>query len=372
MALPDKLKDAWDRLAERMIEDMSRDDLSWAREWTLAAPPQNAVTGVPYRGRNALLLMFALRANGLKDPRFLTFNAAKEAGWAVRKGERSFAVIEKWKRFAVSLSDPTRRIKQPKTREEWDELLKDDDIATAMRCVGYYNLFHASQIEGIQPFAQPSRPELDDYAIDVLEDASPCPVRESYQDRAFYAPASDSITMPLREQFSTTGGFARTLLHEMGHATGADSRLGKGTGGGLGGESYAQEELVAELSALFSANALGFDAASEECGQITDSAYWSNHAAYLKSWSKDLDDPGSALRAAAGKAAAASEMVLAPFTEVGLDRWRDPGAYIFRRDRGARDPEGVRLRSAASIAAASVCPAPNSDAAKARKGAVPL
>ena len=354
MALPDKIRDTWELLAERMIEDMSRDDLSWVREWSLAAPPQNAVTGVPYRGRNALLLMYALRIMGLKDPRFMTFNAAKEAGWAVRKGEKSFAVIEKWKTFAVLISDPAKRIEQPRTKEEWDELLKDDDVTTIRRCVGYYNLFHASQVDGIDPFEMPERPALDDYALDVLEDASPCPVTEAYQDRAFYAPLSDSITMPLREQFSSTGGFARTLLHEMGHATGADSRLARGMKGRFGSEPYAQEELVAELTALFTSNALGFDAGAVEVGPIAETDYWANHAAYLKSWASDLENPGEALRAAAGKATSASSLILEPFMEVGIDRWREPGVYRFKSAAPLADPERDRLRSASVIAASSV------------------
>ena len=210
MALPDKVKAAWDALAIQMAEDMKRDDLSWSKEWSFDTPPVSVETGKPYRGRNAVLCLYAMRVNHLDDPRFMTYNAAKRAGFSVRRGEKAVAVIERWKRFAFLRSDPERRIRQPKNEEEWKEALKDPDIAVRPACVGYFNLFSATQIDGIEPFELPNRdiPPLDEFALDVLKGISPCPVNETYNDRAFYSPSEDGITVPLRSQFSSPEAFA--------------------------------------------------------------------------------------------------------------------------------------------------------------------
>lgn len=324
MALPDKVKQAWQTLADQMIADMDRDGLMWVRDWASPEPPCNGVTGEPYRGRNMLLLMAAIRIHGFTDPRFMTFNTAKRAGYSVRKGEKSCAVIEKWKPIAFSKSDPDKRIKQPKTEEEWAEARENPDIEVAVRCVGYFNVFNAAQIDGIEPYvAQARRADcLDDDAITTLERMSPCPVRELPQDRAYYSPRDDEITMPTRSQFSTFGGFARTLLHEQGHATGAPSRLDRDLGGRFGTDKYAREELAAELSSMFSAQALGIRFDDVEEGEFTQSEYWKNHAAYLKGWSQRFDDPASEIRAVVPKAIAASDLIVNRYRSEGiLDTW---------------------------------------------------
>lgn len=324
MALPEKIKDAWQTLAEQMISDMGRDGLMWVRDWTSAEPPRNGVTGEPYHGRNRLLLMAAIRIHGFTDPRFMTFNTARRAGFNVRRGERSCAAIEKWKPIAYLREDPSKRIKQPKTDEEWDAAKADPDIEVAMRCVGYFNVFNATQVDGIEPYLATESPatRLDGGAIDTLELMSPCPVRELPQDRAYYSPLADEITLPMRSQFSSFGGFARTLLHEQGHATGSPKRLGRDMGGGFGSDEYAREELVAELSAMFSAQALGIRFDDVEEGRITQSEYWRNHAAYLKSWSKRFEDPAAEIRSIVPKAFAASEFVIDRYRREGiLESW---------------------------------------------------
>lgn len=320
MALPDKVKEAWRTLADQMIADMDRDGLMWVRDWASAERPCNGITGEPYRGRNMLLLMAAIRIYGFSDPRFMTFNTAKRAGYSVRKGEKSCAVIEKWKPFALLKEDPDKRIKQPKTDEEWEAARTDPDIEIAVRCVGYFNMFNAAQIDGIEPYVTPDShiAILDGDAMTTLERMSPCPVRELPQDRAYYSVRDDRITLPLRSQFSSFGGFARTLLHEQGHATGAPKRLDREIGARFGTDRYAREELVAELSAMFSAQALGIRFDDVEEGAFTRSEYWKNHAAYLKSWSQRFDDPAAEIRAAVPKAIAASELVTERYQSEGI------------------------------------------------------
>lgn len=312
MPIPDKVKDAWTALADQMVEDMREKGPDWYMAWVAADPPVNGITGEPYRGRNRVLLTGAIRAYGFADPRFMTFNTAKKAGFHVRKGERSCAVIEKWKPVALLKADSSRRIPQPKTPEEWGRVKSDPDYIVKPRCVGCFSLFNASQIEGVDPYV------TDDVGfsvgrerdIDALLEASPCQVSESLSDHAGYSPILDRIMIPHRSQFSTFEGFATTLLHEQAHATGSKNRLDRNLTGEFGSSEYAREELIAELASVFCAQSLGIRHVSEEAGSFTRSSEWRNHAAYLRNWASDFENPASELRNIVPAAMAASDYII--------------------------------------------------------------
>jgi antirestriction protein ArdC len=79
-------------------------------------------------------------------------------------------------------------------------------------------------------------------------------------DQAFFSPAGDFIAMPLPASFVDLDSYKATLFHEMGHWTGAASRLNREFGKRFGDSAYAFEELVAELSAAFMAMEYGLEA----------------------------------------------------------------------------------------------------------------
>ena len=81
--------------------------------------------------------------------------------------------------------------------------------------------------------------------------------------------------MPLRSQFKDQTSFAKTLLHELSHMTGAPARLNRKFGGPFGSESYAKEELRAEIGALFTETDLGIPLSGE---------HYEDHSDYLRSW----------------------------------------------------------------------------------------
>ena len=75
-----------EQLAENIITQLQAGTAPWQRPWD-APPismPYNESTGKPYRGGNVMNLMLA----GYTDPRWLTFNQAKERGYRVNKGEK--------------------------------------------------------------------------------------------------------------------------------------------------------------------------------------------------------------------------------------------------------------------------------------------
>src|SRR5271166_3468051 len=107
-------------------------------------------------------------------------------------------------------------------------------------------------------------------------------------DRAFYRPSTDSIHLPLKEQFPSAGDYYSTLLHELGHWTGHATRLNRNLSDPFGSIGYAREELRAEIASMIIGSELGI---GYDPGQ---------HAAYAASWIQILEDqPFEIFRAAA-------------------------------------------------------------------------
>ena len=97
-------------------------------------------------------------------------------------------------------------------------------------------------------------------------------------ERAFYAPVDDYIRMPPFASFRSPEAYYATLAHECCHLTGAKHRLDRDM---LKRDeaSVAREELVAELGSAFLCADLGLSPEPRE-----------DHAPYIASWLKALDD----------------------------------------------------------------------------------
>ena len=311
----EKLTDARQALFDALLADMELEGSLWVKEWSFPHPPMNGVTGKGYGPRNTAMLMYAMRDGGFRDPRFATFKMASDKGCHIIKGSHGYP-IERWKRMLVSRTDPTARLKQPKTKEEWDIALANPEYKAEPRCVGTFTIFNAEQMENTENLVSVEgfKPIEPDLVADGIVKASPCPVIETPNDEAFYLPGADKIYVPQRNQFTNVESFCRTLLHEMGHATGHPSRLDREQCGlKQNRQKYAFEELIAELSSVFTANAIGLDLrhvdddkplASDEVDAM------SNSAAYLKGWSKELKDPGGELLKAASRASKATDYLV--------------------------------------------------------------
>ena len=100
-------------------------------------------------------------------------------------------------------------------------------------------------------------------------------------DRAYYNLKDDRLVLPERSQFPSVDAYTHTALHELGHATGHPSRLNRPTlvdHGGFGTETYAREELRAEIAAMMTGEQLGV-------------GHEPRHGtAYVSSWIKALEN----------------------------------------------------------------------------------
>ena len=135
--------------------------------------------------------------------------------------------------------------------------------------------------------------------ITVYEDARIL-VAESGADlryggiRASYDPREDLIRIPEAARFNTPADYWATVLHELGHWSGHESRLGRDLTGMFGSDSYAAEELVAELAAAFLCADLGVP------GKL-------QHAEYIGAWVKVLKGDKRAIFTAARLAQEAAD-----------------------------------------------------------------
>jgi antirestriction protein ArdC len=272
--------------ADRVIAALENGTAPWQRPWKAGVPaqhgegmPYNAISGIGYKGSNAVNLMMVQTAKGYQDDRWVTFKQAQDLGCSVKKGSKSVPCI-KWnpidKAGSQNAGDPASR-----------------DERRGGMFPSFFSVFNGDQIEGMPPAPvreMPTEKWRHDECERLMKECG-VPINHG-GNSAYYRPSTDSIQLPPKDAFPNPDGYYGTALHEIGHSTGHKTRLARDQTGAFGSESYAKEELVAELGSLMMGDALGI-------GHCPD-----QHVAYVQHWIKILqDDPKQILIAstAAGK-----------------------------------------------------------------------
>lgn len=286
-----------DRFAQMMIGRMeAMRDTGWQKPWISTrgvGRPQN-ISGRPYSGSNSFFLGLYGDIKGYDIPCFLTFKQARDNGCHVLQGEKSFPVIY----WDLNIKDENgRRV----TTEEFNSMSRERrsqmKVTPILRQFLVFNIDQTNLKEadpekyaGLQKkFASPEIRDVSgmyaNEAIDHMVDNQQwvCPIHRAKCDNAFFSPANDCITVPVKAQFNKGNTEAEvyadgmeyysTLLHEMAHSTGHPSRLGRLESSRFGDSKYAKEELVAELTSALVGSSLGFES------RVTD-----NSAAYIDAW----------------------------------------------------------------------------------------
>lgn len=273
-----------EQVAAKIIEQLQQGTAPWLKPWQPGELrlPYNPKTGSEYRGMNSMWL----HMQGHADPRWMTYNQAASEDAQVRKGEKGTQIVYwKFTDEKKAVDDKGKPIIDPETGKQKTITVKLERPRSFSAVV-----FNAEQIDGLPPLeARPIRPEPERHArAEAILAASGANIQHIEGDRAFYSPARDSITLPLRSQFESADAYYATALHETGHWTGHPSRLDRDLSNPFGSEGYAREELRAEIASLMLGERLeiGHDPAQ--------------HVAYIGSWVKILEeDPREIFRAAA-------------------------------------------------------------------------
>lgn len=272
----EKKRDIYQEVTDQIIQALENGTPPWVKPWRNighSADPHNAVSRRPYSGINTLLLWAAQMAHSWPTAGFLTFKQAKEAGGCVRKGERATMVV-----FFKPM--------EKKTKNEAGE-----DVTESFAMMRAYYVFNVAQCDGLpDKLTQPRKlPDpISDPAFDAWVKATGAQVRFE-GSRACYSPSLDLIRFPIRAAFKSPDHYSATMLHELGHWTGHETRLKRELHKGrFGNPDYAIEELVAELCSAYLCAELGVN--SDGC----------QHAAYVANWLKALkSDKRFIFRAAA-------------------------------------------------------------------------
>lgn len=319
-------------VASRIIEQLKQGTAPWQKPWQPGELrlPYNAATGKPYRGMNSMWL----HMQGYSDPRWMTYKQAQDMGAQVRKGSKGTHIVY-WK-----FHD-----EKPMLDENGKPVLDEDGNPRTVRVelerprVFRAVVFNAQQIDGLPPLeAKPMGPEPERHArAEAILANSGAKIQHVEGDQAFYSPSTDTITLPIRNQFTSADGYYATALHELGHWTGHESRLNRNIANPFGSEAYAREELRAEIASLMLGERLEI---GHDPGQ---------HAAYVASWIKVLEEDSREIFRAAADAEKITDFVLA-FEQV---RERDQSLYaVFDQDQGKLLNVHAGLHSARVQAAA--------------------
>lgn len=295
--------DLYARVTASVIASLEAGVPPWVCPWSRSGTggsqlPVNATTGRAYRGINVLLLNARLWECGFQSHRWLTFHQAQAVGARVRKGATGSTVVffKMWEAgdSVGSVSDIPA--------------IEDRKVIPLLRS---FTVFNADQVDGL-PASMAPVPDagVPGVAWDPMVSAEALVAASGASiahggDRAFYRPANDHIQMPVRAAFSSAEAYYGTLLHELTHWTGHESRCARPLQGRPHIEAYAFEELVAEMGSAFLCGHCGLlPAAGGEAPGL-------QHAAYIGSWLQALRNDRRLVFTASSLAQKAADFVLA-------------------------------------------------------------
>lgn len=262
--------DIYQRVTDIILAQLEKGTVPWkSSNIATVGYPRNFLTKNPYQGINVFLLSLFRYSS----PWFLTYRQAQQLDGQVRKGEKGHLIVK------CGLIEKETHETHPNNG--------NGEVATETR--GYlraYTVFNSCQIDGIDfpetkhPDYQPSENVARAKEI-ITGMPNPPKVEEGPHALPHYQPKADLVGIPAREAFASEEDFYSVLFHEFTHATGHASRLARKTllenegimAAGTARQTYAKEELVAEMGAAF---------LNAHAGIVSD--HHENSAAYLQSW----------------------------------------------------------------------------------------
>ena len=274
-------------VTDRIIEQMNNGIIPWLKPWN--GGDEDVAISYTTRKPYSMLNQWLLGESG----EWLTFGQIKKLGGSVKKGEKS--------RFVVYFE----MVKVTKQNEQGEDEIKTYPL------LKYYNVFHLNQTEGIESKIKPEEikqvPEMDATAEAVIAAYLQRENLKFQNDRrsnsAYYSPATDSVVVPMAEQFTDIAEYYSTAFHELVHSTmkeGRCDRTAENKGSFFGNAEYSREELVAEMGSAMLCSATNVETKKS----------FRNTVAYLQSWVKALKNDPKMIVWAASRAEKAAKYIL--------------------------------------------------------------
>ncbi len=273
----------YETVTNRIIEQLEKGVIPWQKPWQGSRSGAfNRISKKSYSLLNQMLLKF--------DGEYATFAQWSNLGGKIKKGEKAELIVF-WKICPIeeTKEDGTKEVKQ-------------------MPLLKYINVFHISQVEGVEPLPADARENIEpiEEAEKVLTDywtREHITVEHIQEDKAFYSPSRDLIQLPLLEQFNNANEYYSTAFHETVHSTMLEKRCNRREGNKLvsfGSDDYSKEELVAELGSASLMNIIG----------IETKGSFKNSSAYIQSWLTVLKNDVKFIVSASSKAEKAVNYIL--------------------------------------------------------------
>ncbi|TQV61439.1 MAG: DUF1738 domain-containing protein, partial [Sulfurovum sp.] len=178
------------KISQQIIKALQDGTAPWQKKWSgedlALAMPYNPVT------------------KSLEDNRWLTFKQASDLGMKIRKGEKSTTVVySKFYELQDKLDANGNKVLDEHQKPIKEKLLLDKPQ------LFYANVFNATQIEGIELLPRPIKEPNSEHEFQAIQsgeeilNSSGANIKNVLGDKAFYLPRSDTITLPLKEQFES-------------------------------------------------------------------------------------------------------------------------------------------------------------------------
>lgn len=286
--------DIYRMIEDRVIQQLENGIIPWRRCYHTGCGDicRSHQTGRPY----SLINQFLLDEPG----EYWTFTQAKKAGLRIRGGSKSKKILF-WKVLPV---------KEISKSVEWMEDESDHFRNIPFLC--YYNVFHESDIEGLQKKPVDGIDEEERERRNGESVISADQIVDGYLDRnrgisivtsnrtPCFSSSERKIFIPEKSRFDSIEDYYSTMFHEIIHSTMLKLDRQKEAQSDWRANWRAKEELVAEIGSAYL------------CGRanITDDKVIKNTSAYCAEWLRSLRNNVKMLIWASSKAEAASRYVL--------------------------------------------------------------
>ena len=301
MRQPNKAETA---IADQIIAMLDKGELPpWQRPWrySLGGSPRNAISNREYSGINRWVCSLTQEANDWTDPRWLTAKQVRDSGGETLPGSKPTQIIF-WK--------------MSNGKKKSDEQEKNVDKPAGKRhsypIAMLYRVYNIAQTRNCDLPDPPTvvLPTLDPIAAaEQIIQRMPDPPEIAFYDHSntppHYNKNTDRVSVPNRDRFLNADLFYNTMFHELTHATGHQSRLGrfkKGERPDL--HDYGVEELVAGMGAALLADQAGLTHATI----VTD-------ASYINSWRNTIAADRRIVITAAQRAEKAARYITTPTSQ---------------------------------------------------------
>lgn len=196
--------DVFKAINDKIIAYLEKGIVPWRAPWGHNGIPRNLLSRKSYRSINLILLASLEYEKNF----FLTSKNIEEIGAKVKSGEKGH-ILAYWNYPDKQKDDDKQHWEAPQLR--------------------YYTVYNISQCEMIE-YVEPENPIFSDsigVCERILEEMPQVPNIEHKKGPNRYNPLTDTINIAEKKTFMSEQDYYITLFHDLIHATGHHSRLGR-------------------------------------------------------------------------------------------------------------------------------------------------